>query len=82
MLAFEYAYNERHLHSGIQFVTPADRHRGVDDERLAHRKIVYEKSKRLNPRRWSGKTRNWEVTGPVSLNPGKLQEVERNKLAA
>ncbi|MGK0524700.1 MAG: hypothetical protein ACI92N_002343, partial [Pseudomonadales bacterium] len=24
----------------------------------------------------------WEVTGSVSLNPGKLQEVERNKLAA
>jgi transposase len=23
-----------------------------------------------------------EVTGPVSLNPGKLQEIERNKLAA
>jgi len=44
--------------------------------------MVYERAKRLNPRRWSGKTRNWEVTGPVSLNPGKLQEVERNKLAA
>ena len=82
MLAFEGAYNEQHLHSGIRFVTPADRHRGVDDERLAHRKMVYERAKRLNPRRWSGQTRNWEVTGPVSLNPGKLQEVERNNLAA
>ena len=82
MLAFEYAYNEQHLHSGIRFVTPADRHRGVDHEHLAHRKMVYERAKRRNPRRWSGPTRNWEVTGPVSLNPGKLQEVERNKLAA
>lgn len=82
MLAFEHAYNERHLHSGIRFVTPADRHRGVDHERLAHRKMVYERAKRRNPRRWSGPTRNWEVTGPVSLNPGKLQEIERNKLAA
>jgi len=27
MLQFEQAYNEQHLHSGIQFVTPADRHR-------------------------------------------------------
>jgi putative transposase len=82
MLAFEYAYNEKHLHSGINFVTPADRHRGVDQERLADRELVYERAKRQNPRRWSGKTRNWDVTGPVSLNPGKLQEVERNKLAA
>jgi len=82
MLAFEHAYNERHLHSGIRFVTPADRHRGIDHERLAHRKMVYERAKRLNPRRWSGSTRTWDVTGPVALNPGKLQEVERNKLAA
>jgi putative transposase len=82
MLAFEYAYNEQHLHSGIRFVTPADRHRGVDHERLAHRTMVYERAKRRNPRRWSGSTRNWDVTGPVSLNPGKVQEVERNKLAA
>jgi putative transposase len=82
MLAFEYAYNERHLHSGINFVTPADRHRGVDHQRLANRKMVYESAKRRNPQRWSGNTRNWEVTGPVSLNPGNLQEVELNKLAA
>jgi len=82
MLAFEYAYNEKHLHSGINFVTPADRHRGLDLQRLAHRKRVYESAKRRNPQRWSGSTPNWEVTGSVSLNPGKLQEVELNKLAA
>ena len=28
------AYNEQHLHSGIQFVTSADPHRGMDHERL------------------------------------------------
>jgi len=62
-------------------VTLSDRHRGVDHERLAHRKLVYERAKRQNPRRWTGNTRNWEDTGPVSLNPGKLQEIESNKLA-
>lgn len=82
MLDFEHAYNERHLHSGINFVTPASRHRGKDAEQLAYRKAVYESAKRLNPGRWSGNTRNWGAAGPVSLNPGKLQEVERNKLAA
>jgi putative transposase len=82
MLAFERAYNERHLHSGIRFVTLADRHRCIDHERLAYRKLVYERAKRRNPRRWYGNTRNWEITGPVSLNPGKLQEIERNKQAA
>lgn len=82
MLSFEHAYNEQHLHSGINFVTPADRHRGVDTRRLARRKAVYERAKRLNPRRWSGNIRCWEATGAVSLNPGKQQETERNKWAA
>jgi len=82
MLAFEYAYNEKHLHRGINFVTPADRHRRVDHQRPSDRKLVYERAKRQNPRRWSGNIRNWELAGPVALNPGKLQEIERNKLAA
>mgnify|MGYP003150780881 CR=1 len=34
MLAFERAYDEQHLHSGIQYVTPADRHRDVDQNAL------------------------------------------------
>ncbi|PFG54609.1 putative transposase [Marinobacter sp. LV10R520-4] len=82
MLLFEQAYNEEHLHSGINFVTPAQRHQGVDAELLAKREAVYERAKSLNPRRWSGDIRNWKVAGAVSLNPGKLQEIERNKQAA
>lgn len=82
MLTFEQAYNEQHLHSGIQYVTPADRHRGLDHERLEQRKAVYEEAKRQNPRRWSGSTRNWAQTESVSLNPGKVHEIERNKQAA
>jgi len=82
MLAFEYAYNEQHRHSGINFVTPASRHRGEDVALLGERKAVYERAKRLHPKRWSGETRNWEAVGAVSLNPGKFQEVERNQAAA
>lgn len=33
------------------------------------------------PLGWSDNTRNREVTGSVSLNPGKKQEIERNKQA-
>lgn len=82
MLAFEHAYNERHFHSGINFVTPADRHRGMDTERLAHRKAVYEQARQMNPRRWSRNVRKWQAIGAVSLNPGKPQEIEQNKEAA
>lgn len=82
MLAFENAYNTQHLHSGINFVTPNARHAGKDLEQLQHRKRVYEAAKSRNPRRWSRATRNWEPIGAVSLNPGKLQEIELNKSAA
>ena len=82
MLAFEQGYNEQHLHSGINFVTPTDRHSGDDHALLAQRTQVYEKARRQHPRRWSGNIRNWSVTGPVSLNPCKIEEIERNKMAA
>lgn len=81
ILKFESAYNKRYLHSCIQLVTSTNRHRNVDDERLAQGKMVYERAKCHNPQRWPGKARNWELIGPVSINLGTLQEVKRNKLA-
>ncbi|WP_409526018.1 IS3 family transposase [Nitrincola sp. MINF-07-Sa-05] len=82
MLAFEHAYNGRHLHSGINFVTPNSRHQGDDSAQLLKRKAVYEEAKRKNPARWSGETRNCSPKGAVSLNPAKLEEMVINKLAA
>lgn len=65
-------YSEQHLHSAIQFVTPGQRHRGEDIERLRQRTEVYEAARARHPIRWSGDIRNWEPAGPVFLNPGKL----------
>jgi len=65
---FVHWYNEIHHHSGIHFVTPNERHTGRDVEKLAKRKKIYEAAKRANPRRWSGKTRNWEHQAEVTLN--------------
>ena len=62
-------YNEKHRHSGIQFVTPAERHNGDDQEILAKRKAVYEAAKQRHPERWSRDTRNWDHLGEVWLNP-------------
>ena len=58
-------------HSAIQFLTPDQRHRGEDSERLRQRAAVYEAAKARHPARWRGDIRNWEPVGPVSLNPGK-----------
>jgi transposase InsO family protein len=62
-------YNGEHLHSAIRFVTPGARHDGRDHATLASRAILYAKTRAQNPKRWSGKTRNWQPAGPVWLNP-------------
>ena len=52
-------YNNEHRHSGIQFVTPAERHSGVDIEILQKRIKVYQAAKQLHPERWAKPIRNW-----------------------
>ncbi len=64
-------YNHEHRHSAIQFVTPAQRHAGLDVQILAHRKNVYEAARAKHPERWSRETRNWEPVTVVYLNPDK-----------
>ena len=74
--------NEKHLHSGINFVTPASRHRCEDSAILKNRERVFEAAKAKHPRRWSGDTRDWRPVKEVSLNPGRAHEIELNKCAA
>ncbi len=64
-------YNNEHLHSAIQFVTPSQRHRGEDEAILAKRKQVYQQAKAIHPERWSGAIRNWDRVEVVYLNPQK-----------
>ena len=77
--AFVQWYNEEHLHSGIQFVTPAQRHHGLDVDILAHRHEVYKAARARNPERWTGKTRNWERPSTVILNPGPAHSARSGK---
>ncbi|MCI4238886.1 IS3 family transposase [Dickeya dianthicola] len=66
---FTWWYNETHRHSGIRYVTPGQRHRGEDASVLKKRDEVYQMAKAQRPERWSGRTRNWQPTGEVMLNP-------------
>jgi putative transposase len=63
------AYNQAHRHSGIQFVTPEQRHQGPDGAILANRQTIYEQAKARHPERWSGPSRNWQPVTEVWLNP-------------
>lgn len=67
-------YNNIHLHSGINFITPYQRHYGLDKAIINNRIEVYEKAKAKHPSRWSKGTRKWELPKCVALNPIKDEE--------
>ncbi len=69
-------YNTEHLHSGIRFVTPDDRHFGREKAILANRSSLYEKTRLKNPNRWSKNIRNWNPVETVYLNPEATAEVK------
>lgn len=71
-------YNFVHLHSGINWVTPAARHAGIDQAILDQRKVVYEAARQKNPARWSKQTRDWSCPYIVELNPGRSSKINTN----
>jgi transposase InsO family protein len=79
--AFVHWYNHEHRHSGIRYVSPAQRHAGQDRELLAHRHTLYQAAQASNPRRWSRHTRNWQPITTVTLNPER-DSVINSALAA
>lgn len=66
-------YNREHLHSGIKFVTPEQRHKRLDKAILNQRDLVYQEARKRNPHRWAKGTRNWEMINEVLLNPEKCK---------
>lgn len=70
-------YNYTHLHSGINFITPNQRHYGLDKEIMENRINTYEEAKIKHPERWSRNIRDWSLPKFVSLNPIKEEEFEK-----
>lgn len=62
-------YNHDHRHSGIRYVSPAQRHAGEDRTVLQARHALYLHARARNPRRWARHTRNWNPIAIVTLNP-------------
>src|SRR3954454_14134511 len=73
---FVHWYNDEHRHSGIKYVTPAQRHAGQDRPVLTARHELYLRARQSNPRRWSGETRNWTPVAAVTLNPERSTAIE------
>ena len=74
---FVHWYNNVHLHSGINWVTPASRHAGNDLQILDQRNIVYNAARAQRPNRWSENTRNWSRVTYVELNPENGSQVNK-----
>ena len=66
---FVHWYNFEHRHSGIRYVTPAQRHALQDQAILAARHQTYLQARERHPARWSRRTRDWTPIGAVTLNP-------------
>jgi putative transposase len=81
---FIHWYCHEHRHSGIRFVTPAQRHQGLDKSLLQCRHSLYQAARNARPERWSGATRNWSWIGAVQLNPDREfpLSLEKERLAA
>jgi putative transposase len=62
-------YNVEHRHSGIGYVSPQQRHAGLDKAILDARHDLYLQARQRNPARWSRNTRDWTHSGVVTLNP-------------
>ena len=75
-------YNKDHRHSGIQYVTPEERHTGKDKEILEQRKRVYEEAKKKHPERWARETRDWSFSEEEWLNPRQEKETKTEAKAS
>lgn len=83
VLSFVQWYNHEHRHSGLYFLTPYQRHTGLDQEILEKRREVYEQAKTAHPERWSGEIRDWTLDDEVWLNPErvKTETIEKKQIS-
>lgn len=73
-------YNHEHRHSAIRFVTPAQRHAGLDQAILAQRGELYAAARAKHPLRWKRAARNWRRIDIVHLNPDQIDTPAEAKI--
>jgi putative transposase len=73
-------YNGEHRHSGLNFITPDERHNGRGEGIMERRKAVYEKAKTAHPNRWSKNIRQMNLPEEVWLNPPSKSNKQERKV--
>jgi len=69
---FVHWYNHKHRHSGINYVTPDERHTGRDKEILLRRTETYRKARAERPERFSTKPKEWKYIEKIFLGRPKV----------
>jgi len=77
MKGFENWYNNFHRHSMINYVTPNQRHNGLDTEILKKRQLTYTNAKLKKPERWSRHCKKWDYIEEVYLNKHSIKTKEK-----
>ena len=72
-------YNKEHRHSGLNFITPDERHEGAGLEVMKRRRVVYEAARAKHPERWTKGIRNFKLPDVVWLNPPSKADVKKQK---
>ena len=73
MIRFVNWYNNEHMHTGLCYVTPAQRRKGEDKKIFENRNNTFELARLAHPERWTGKTKVWGLEQEVFLKKGNLQ---------
>ncbi len=81
LLKFVRYYNYEHRHSGINHLTPIQRHNGLEDQIFNKKKAIYEAAKQKHPERWSGEIKDSSLDKTVWLNPEEIEDEEQLKVA-
>ena len=76
---FVHWYNTEHRHSGIQYVTPDQRHYGEAEAICRTRQNTYEEARQQHPNRWSRGTRDWTQPRVVQINHPRPQQEPASK---
>jgi transposase InsO family protein len=77
VLKFVTWYNTVHLHSGISYVTPEQRHSGLAEAILVQRQALYAEARDRRPLRWKRSPRTWQAPAKVWLNPPSKLDQQR-----
>jgi putative transposase len=70
MTKFVHWYNNEHMHTGLNYVTPAQRRKGEDKKIFENRNTTFEHARLAHPERWTGKTKVWKIEQVVFLKRG------------